>query len=661
MADKQLSRQEREKKLATLPWQALHDFGIKKGLSADELRGKDKHVLIHKILEIDSINDEMISELVNDYIYGNRVTFTIWRFAESLTQDQFDVLCHWEGIEKNDLGVNGFHNLQIVSVEEHQDRIEIVYVYGKEYRYIDESGRDAGVWEQHRGCLWVGTKQNYVAFISKHDRMTKCVIDFIQDLLDTSIKQVKMPQKAIDQCVDTVAISRIVLQGLDGEKTIISNATGLTEDQQQEVDNVKDGRFVPAGNRIANIGEKHTATIKYNLNKGSLGIYKHLPAPMLFKWTEEAIRIILDEIDRLKGKQAQLIFSELGMELKWPGLTSEEKLQFEWFLTKAIQVSVEKSIDIALPDTVDSILWESKWFMVVPRIFCESCETDEIPICSSCGKALKYNATERKLTCDCGAPIKAECSEGHKNVTENHWFIPTPFFMQQIKKKIKQVYPDDDYNFCFHIRDRYLHMECIGNVSCSEVEIPFHAIDCFDIEQQTVRYPEHIFRYAALLKEKCDGVCSNKKILECLKTDDMMCLPKLFYEILPGFRPQPHRNGEYGDVSGQIKANGRSYELKGIIKKNTANTPSKSSDLECLKTTVLTSSLSTGREIIQQFVEQGMIDARCQVIAVIAPQYFDANFKGTLKYLARLVNKKIVFIQLEEICEIVSYKNLSSS
>ena len=61
-----------------------------------------------------------------------------------------------------------------------------------------------------------------------------------------------------------------------------------------------------------------------------------------------------------------------------------------------------------------------------------------------------------------------------------------------------------------------------------------------------------------------------------------------------------------------------------------------------------------GEEIIRQFVEQGMTDARVDAIAVIAPQYFDHGLKGTLKMLARLAGKKVLFIELDEICKLIA-------
>ena len=49
-----------------------------------------------------------------------------------------------------------------------------------------------------------------------------------------------------------------------------------------------------------------------------------------------------------------------------------------------------------------------------------------------------------------------------------------------------------------------------------------------------------------------------------------------------------------------------------------------------------------------------MSDNRCEIIAVIVPQYIDAGLKGTLRYLAKLSGKKVTFIELDEVCELIS-------
>ena len=137
----------------------------------------------------------------------------------------------------------------------------------------------------------------------------------------------------------------------------------------------------------------------------------------------------------------------------------------------------------------------------------------------------------------------------------------------------------------------------------------------------------------------------------------MSCLPKIFYDILPTYRPQPHKGGEFGDVSGPVRIGAYCYQMIGILKKNSENKAQRNgktrTDDELIQEPLLSSS-KTGEEIIRQFVEQGMSDARVEVIAVVAPQYFDRSLRGTLCMLAKLAGKKIVFIGLDEVCQLIA-------
>jgi Rne/Rng family ribonuclease len=86
----------------------------------------------------------------------------------------------------------------------------------------------------------------------------------------------------------------------------------------------------------------------------------------------------------------------------------------------------------------------------------------------------------------------------------------------------------------------------------------------------------------------------------------MACLPKVFYSILPSFYLQPHKGMEYGDVSGPVKAGGKTYEMKGIIKKNSENKTSKSVDYDKKIRKPLLSSSKEGQEIIVQVIKDAI-------------------------------------------------------
>lgn len=648
--------EEQKKKLGTLPWQALYDLAISKEIDESEVTGKDKDTIITRLLSTSLVNDEEINRLVDDYIYGNRITFTIWTFNKSLSTNDYDSLVKLVDWYEPVLDSNYFRNLHILSVADGEDRFEILYVYSKEYSFTDEDGHDASVWEQHRGCLWIGKNIPYLACISKHDKMTSCIVRFISEHLLNGLTQIHPPKAAIEKCIHYKARSRVVLQGADGEKTIISRSGGFTEGQEEEISRIRDNRIDTSGSYLAEIADDVSASIKYNIKKGNIGILKHLPTSILFGWSKDAIAIIFEEIDKLKGKPATEIFSELGLELKW-SVSDDDKDKMNWFLTHVIAaLNHYDEYVFPLEEHIFPLLQNSSYFHKLPRVYCNICESYEVPHCAVCSKPLKFSANGQ-LYCDCGAPLQITCPEGHICRT-NYWYIPTPKFVSMVNRNIQQAFKDADTKYFMCIMDGQVHIVHTQHTDSEGVEIAFADISCFSDCPTAVH--EAIKYVAVRLNEKCDKLCTKANIEKCLKDGRMVCLPKLFYSVLPGYRPQPHKGSEYGDVSGEVVVGSTHYEMKGIIKKNTKNSTRISRTGDELVEEYLLSTAKEGEEIIRQFVEQGMVDARCQLIAIIAPQYFDHSLKGTLRYLARLAGKKVVFIGLDEVCKIIEKNNTIS-
>jgi len=641
--------EEQKKKLGTLPWQALYDLAISKEIDEAEVNGKDKDTIITRLLSTSLVSDEEINRLVEDYIYGNRITFTLWTFNKDLSTDDYDYLAQLVDWCEPVLDSDYFRNLHILSVTDGVDRLEILYVYSKEYSFTDENGHNASIWEQHRGCLWIGKNISYLACISKHDKMTSCLVKFISERLRNGLTQIHPPKAAIEKCIHYKARSRVVLQGAEGEKAIISRSGGLTANQEEEISRIRDNRIDTSGSYIAEITNDISASIKYNTKKGNIGILKHLPTSILFEWSQDAIAIIFEEIDKLKGKPATEIFNELGLELKWSGFDNDKE-QMNWFLTQVI-AALNHDDEYVLPvaEFALPLLQNNSLFYRLPRVYCNICDSYEVPHCGACSKPLKYSETGF-LHCDCGAPLKITCPEGHP-CRIDYWYIPTSKFISMIDQNVRLAFKDADATYFMCIMDNQIHIVHTLNTDFEGVEISFADISCFKDCPTTVHAAT---KYIAVrLNEKCDRLCTRAKVEKCVDDSSMVCLPKLFYSILPGYRPQPHKGSEYGDVSGEVSVGSTHYEMKGIIKKNTKNGGRTVRTGEELVEEYLLSTTKEGEEIIRQFVEQGMIDSRCQLIAVIAPQYFDHSFKGTLRYLARLAGKKVVFIGLDEVCKII--------
>ena len=625
-------------KINTLPWQALFEYSVQKGIKENEIKNKDKSQIIIELKNKNLIDIKEIDKLIEDYIYGNRVTFSIWRFDETISKQDIEIIKQLEG--KNiPCDVREYRNVKIQKITEYNDRLELVYVYSKIYNYINETGKADQVWEQHKGCSWIGIDKSYVAYIVKHEKMTKVFADALIKELHKNLSAIKPPLSALDRIFNDSIMSKIVLQGVEGEKTAISRSEGFTEEQKKEVNRVRKNRFNTSGSYITPIYDNITATVRYNVKKGNISILKHLSSKELFAWTEEAIKIIFEEIDNLKGKDVELIFKEIGQDLKWPLLSTVEQEKMNWILTQLI-ANMDKEKNISFPNNKKDILNNDRLFIKILRPYCEKCDSYEIPLCSVCGRNLSNKVKEK--FCECGAPIKAVCQEGHELVMDRYWYVPTKRCIDMLNNNLKKVYPNANLNYSICIMDDILMIS--SNENQEDGEIQFDEIDEFNVKGFMI--DDELVKFAVEMKEKCGGICSYNKIAKCLNDKQQLCLPKLFYGIIPGFKPQPHKVGEYGDVSGIINVKGKEYEMKGIIKKNASQASNKIN-------TILLSTSSVGQEIIRQFVEQGMTDERCQLIMIVVPQNIDNSFKGTLRFLARLSNKKITFVELEDVCKLL--------
>lgn len=66
---------ERYNKMNTLPWQALYEYAIKKGIKPECIKSKDKSQIINELNDRNLINIKEIDKLIEDYIYGDKITF----------------------------------------------------------------------------------------------------------------------------------------------------------------------------------------------------------------------------------------------------------------------------------------------------------------------------------------------------------------------------------------------------------------------------------------------------------------------------------------------------------------------------------------------------------------------------------------------------------
>ena len=100
---------ESAKKLYTLPWQALYDLAVEKQIDGEEIKHKEKTEIIRRVL-LSDITEAEIEAVIDDYTYGNRVTFTLWGFSKTLSVEDISALKALEQTEEDYIDVEGFRN-----------------------------------------------------------------------------------------------------------------------------------------------------------------------------------------------------------------------------------------------------------------------------------------------------------------------------------------------------------------------------------------------------------------------------------------------------------------------------------------------------------------------------------------------------------------------
>jgi len=641
-------------RLESVPWQAIYNEAVSIGVSSEEIKDETKEEIINRLVRA-GVDNERLKLLIDKYAYGKIVSISLWHLEGNCNEDTLQRLEKLLNSEFK-IGATNFRRLKIAAINERSNRIELVFKYSKRYVYLDENEVEQIIWEQRRGCAWVGINQPYLAVIGKDEKVWTKVVEIIAEQLERKPIPARPPQRAIDRCFDKAIPSRMTLVGREGEKTTFSRSEGLTPEQQKDLERYSENQRRIAGTFRTSIGEYENISARFNSSKGNITIQKFLPAEALFNWTERAIGIILEEINNLKGRPLREIFASQGKEIIWNGVQEDLHSKLEWILSQLLSASPVDNVEIHVDDSMIEFLENPKFFISVYRPICRACDSPTGAICGECGSNLSVNDIKR-LQCPSGHQLiggneyRLVCPENHALpiLEARHcWYFPTPNLCRKLDQNIQKIFPGSNLAKRWYIANMQMVIHRERNYSR---EISLSELNLVNIDNNLITNERK--EYLVKLKEKC-STSRNLNCGNCVTKIQGLCLMRIFHPIITGFRPQPHRGGEYGDISGQLLWNGQTLEMKGIIK---SNTKSRSSLIKKI-TSPMSSSSTAGQEIIRQIVEQGLNDSRCDLITIIVPQYLDADFKGTLRFLCRLGNKYITFIQLDELCYVLSeFKN----
>ena len=114
-------------KLNTLPWQALFEYSKRKGIKEEDIKNKDKSQIVRELDNRKLIEKEEIDKLIEEYIYGDRVTFSLWRFDEKLSDVDIDIIKKLEGKEIR-CENSEFRKVTIQKIDQYEEILLLIYM-----------------------------------------------------------------------------------------------------------------------------------------------------------------------------------------------------------------------------------------------------------------------------------------------------------------------------------------------------------------------------------------------------------------------------------------------------------------------------------------------------------------------------------------------------
>ncbi len=150
-------------------------------------------------------------------------------------------------------------------------------------------------------------------------------------------------------------------------------------------------------------------------------------------------------------------------------------------------------------------------------------------------------------------------------------------------------------------------------------------------------------RKIAELGEKCSHNRNNPTVADCLECNQRnlgrLCIPKVFRALSPTYYPTPHGGSEYGDVAFTISIHGVRKSFIGLAK--TIETTTRRGGTEKPN--------QNAEKWTYQILRQGIRDQAVETFGLIDPKPLNAEFRDTVRMLAKMDGKPFVVFGQEEL------------
>lgn len=431
-------------------------------------------VLISEVDKVDSITEEFIDQLYENYRYGRRLSFYLYLLPEGLSKPDIDTL----QTALNDVGMSSEVDISdlgevdqdyeydqspdtVILLDEEvlNDITEFRFRYFVLRRFLNDEEQPDQVLQTRYGFLWLDVKNGHLTILSRDERINRVITKALATCLQAIPLPVRLSKDLINKHFPIEKVKRVShFDPLKGIRQALSGR-GLWENFKSEIETREKQYQRPSSLYDEQIALGVNSGLGITASKGKIYLTRTLPTSLVRAWAKRRLPELINDLKDVKAEKPE-IFNRSIEAINRMRLKSIGKAAVNTIIEGLLTTNREDATSAELSQSALGIYQalEGKYLDAVIASICSECE-EMANSCMQCeGQNILVDGNQ--VICkDCKAVISKDgylslrCMNGHiheYSLNDSLILNPNSYFLKRVGAvfgEIGQKWDEDEDYF----------------------------------------------------------------------------------------------------------------------------------------------------------------------------------------------------------------------
>lgn len=610
---------------------------------------------------------ERIETLYEEFIHGRYPTLFLFEINKAKNISHHDL---YQGINKEFSDINKESSL-IEDVKEKDFKIEstklehniheIIFTFSNRIDFVNpQTNKPDYVYGKNFGIIWISATFNSMIIRCNSWRVSYILKRMIQNILSGDIYSLYLNKNLVDSIINPNTViaggyKKLFPSKDDVESKNLRDHQLLSKEEGKKTN--KEYERKSSIHKLSLFGEEINISITEN---GKIHINKQIKKSDLKEWAFKILNDILSKLSSFKKKNyGTYIRSINSMDLKslkdigktTKNIFVELSIAFQFFKDKNESNFPTRYI---INNFYNNFTQYANFFL---DFHCPTCSSSSIK-CANCNGEVDYAGNKFALKCKkCGKVIEnlneeILCTGGHK-IRGTLADYTIAILSKSGKDKLNDLFKEFEINYSIKEEETIIiRNRNIGyNYNLEKIEYSIEDIEEFKnlvkLNKISQAIKSSMLNNLQITQEKCENH-TNENCRKCLvePPKDYPCIQRVIGSFFHYSELHAHSGHEFGDFSFRANIEGKDIRIPCIVK------PYKFKKTKHKINRIDLTMGNDDRLFNQSFIE--LNSDTTEMIGVITGGYIDSKLKEAIKDLARYKQKKVLFVDMDDLIRIYS-------